>query len=509
MENKFRFILFGGFLLFLWGCAESDQFSPVQQRITELVSEGKIPSAAVAAARDGRIIWEQGFGYADRENNIKATEHTRYALASITKPFTCTALMKLREQGLIRLDDPIELHLNDIALTAGAGDPRAVTIRRTASHTAGLPLHSNHFYIDEMEKPPPFQETVRRYGIIVKEPGKGFQYSNLGYGLLGRLISAVSEMPYEEFMEKEIFIPLDLNDTCAGMQDPDKYDYAVKYTGKGDIVPPSVSDTPAGGMIYSSVHDVIRFAVMHCSPELIKKGAVLSPESVREMQVPAAETGPMRPWQEEGSGYGLGWNIGIIPGGLKIAFHSGGISGESAVTVLVPEKGIAAAVLTNTESPYTDDILFHIISLLLPEETENISVTKAAAGTGSDYTAEKRLFGIWQGHVHTYEGAVHLEIDIREKGGIFVSLGEEGPVPLEKISYQSDFPLFNSFGGGPFLRGVFEGSVGTDDVLRGNPGVLWLELKLRGDALSGGLIAFSQRKNPIGPLTHWVDTWKQ
>ena len=95
---------------------------------------------------DGKIIWEEGFGWADREKRIPATEHTMYSLASISKPITATGLMVLVERGLVDLDDPIDDYLGDAKLNGRAFDASEATVRRVANHTAGLPLHYQFFY---------------------------------------------------------------------------------------------------------------------------------------------------------------------------------------------------------------------------------------------------------------------------------------------------------------------------------------------------------------------------
>ncbi len=172
--------------------AGADPFDAVRAHIERLVADGEVPSMAVAVARDGEIIWEEGFGLADREKNISATEHTMYPLASISKPLTATGLMILVERGLVNLDSPINDYLGEAKLQARVGDAAEATLRRVASHTAGLPLHSQHFYDGEPYQPPPRDETIRRYGNLVTAPGERYQYSNLGYGLLGYVISRVS-----------------------------------------------------------------------------------------------------------------------------------------------------------------------------------------------------------------------------------------------------------------------------------------------------------------------------
>src|SRR5438046_918929 len=164
-------------------------FSAVRDLIRARLVEQVIPSLAVAVAREGEILWEEGFGWADRENRVPATEHTIYSLASISKPITATGLMVLKEQGKIALDQPINDYLGEAKLNARVGDAAGATVRRVANHTSGLPLHWQFFYADEPYRRPTMDETILRYGNLVTIPGEKSQYSNLGFGILDYAMS--------------------------------------------------------------------------------------------------------------------------------------------------------------------------------------------------------------------------------------------------------------------------------------------------------------------------------
>ena len=107
--------------------ATADSFDGVRALIRRQMTERQVPSVAVAVARDGRIVWEEAFGWADRENRVAATPHTLYSLASISKPITATALMILKERGLIDLDRPINDYLGEAKINVRIGDPAAAT----------------------------------------------------------------------------------------------------------------------------------------------------------------------------------------------------------------------------------------------------------------------------------------------------------------------------------------------------------------------------------------------
>jgi CubicO group peptidase (beta-lactamase class C family) len=188
--------------------SDSDNlFCATEKQIEQLILKGEIPSLSVAVARDGKIIWEKGFGLANKEKNIPATNHTKYKLASISKQLTATGLMILVERGLIDLDKPVNDYLGKVKLYARIGDAEEATVRRVVNHTSGMPLHSQHFYKTESYQPPPMDETISRYGILVTIPGERFQYSNLGYGLIGYVISRTSGKSYADFMHEEVFDP--------------------------------------------------------------------------------------------------------------------------------------------------------------------------------------------------------------------------------------------------------------------------------------------------------------
>src|SRR5207247_8662407 len=135
------FVALDGFAHALLG-QSSDQFALVRGAMHRLVDSMGSPSVAVAVAKEGRIVWEDAIGWANREKRIPATASTIYPLASISKPITATGLMVLVERGLVDLDRPINAYLGTVRLTGLGGDTTGATVRRVLGHTAGLRLHS-------------------------------------------------------------------------------------------------------------------------------------------------------------------------------------------------------------------------------------------------------------------------------------------------------------------------------------------------------------------------------
>jgi len=127
-------------------CIIDKRFSLMRDMINSKLIETATPSLAIAVAQDGVILWEEAFGWADRERMALADVNTMYSLASISKPITATGLMILKERGLIDLDKPINNYLGEVKLKAYVGNAEDATVRRVLNHTSGLPLHY-HFFL--------------------------------------------------------------------------------------------------------------------------------------------------------------------------------------------------------------------------------------------------------------------------------------------------------------------------------------------------------------------------
>ena len=137
----------------IWASSVSSYQSFDSARTSDFrrITDGQVPSIAVAVARKGSVLWEEGFGWADQERKIPATSDTIYSIASISKPFTATGLMTLVQKGQIDLDAPVNKYLRgESEIKALVGDAKDATVKRVANHTSGLPLHGNFFYEDEL-----------------------------------------------------------------------------------------------------------------------------------------------------------------------------------------------------------------------------------------------------------------------------------------------------------------------------------------------------------------------
>ena len=473
-------------------CAE-DPFADVRKLIERELRERQIPSLAVAVAKDGDIIWEQGFGWADREHRVRATPHTPYSLASISKPITATAVMILVERGLVQLDQPANAYLTEAKLSSRIGNAEDATIRRLANHTSGLPLHYQFFYADERYRRPPFAESLRRYGVLVAQPGERYQYANFGYGVLDHIIATRSDMSYTDFMRREVFLPLGMLQSAVHVPPPLKSQAAVRYARDQTPLPLYDFDHPGASAVFSSAHDLVRFGMFHANQRQTDQRAILEKSSIDEMQKPTADIG-------DGRRYGVGWFIDDDEYGYHTVSHTGGMGGVRTRLTLVPKEGIVVAALCNYSSSLPLNITREILGTLLPDY--GVSWRKTDEHRVNLQPAQPHcpaeLVGYWAGDVNTYRGSRRLELWAHEDGQIRVRLAG-ALMTLLNNSRLADGEL----------TGVFFGDIGTDDTNR-RPYNLHLRVKLRGATMNGSLTAISlPAPKPGNALSFWTELQRQ
>jgi CubicO group peptidase (beta-lactamase class C family) len=442
-----------------------DRFAPIKATIKRFLDSTNTASVAVAVAKDGKIIWEEGFGWANREKMVPATQHTMYSLASISKPITATGVMVLVDRGRIDLDKPINDYLGIGKLAGQAGDASGATVRRVLSHTAGLPLHYQFFYADKGYGPPSMDETIARYANLVWAPGTVYEYSNLGFGILDYLISRVSGQSYPDFMRNEVFLPLGLTRTSIDIG-PGLEPYAAeRYDVRQRPIPFYTFDHNGGSAVYSSAHDLVRFGIFHSRTRLADQRQILEPETNEAMKQPVAQ-----------ANYGLGWAVGLSGGYLRWT-HGGGMPGVATTLAIFPTENLVVVVLANSGSR-PESIAADIAGLFLPRYADSMAAARARPPqTPPPFAPGAALVGQWAGTVKTWQRTVPIRLEIRDNGDVFASLGEQPRAVVNQLTFVNNR-----------LTGRFAGQIGTDDAGRW-PHSLQLGLQLVEGALKGQLSA--------------------
>jgi CubicO group peptidase (beta-lactamase class C family) len=340
---------------------------PYEQIIPALMQKYSIPGGAVAVLRDGKLIYARGFGYADVESKTPVQPDALFRIASVSKPITGVAIMKLVEEGKLRLDDRVAPLIADLNPAPGASfDPRweQITIRHLLNHQGGWDRNKPNGGFDPMFRPqiaadavgapaPASAETIIRYmkGMPLDfDPGTQHVYSNFGYAILGRVIERLSGLPYEEYVTERVLQPVGAHRTRQGrtrmseaLPDEVKY-YLPGEPGLGLTAPLVPSVFPGEGMVpivyggyyleamdshggwVSSSVDLLRF--LSGVDGRANRPDIMSPALVAEM----TSNGAAVPCAPATCQYAGGWLIRSTQGDANWS-HGGALPG--AATMLV------------------------------------------------------------------------------------------------------------------------------------------------------------------------------
>lgn len=447
-------------------------FDALRRDLAEAVDHGRVPSIAVAVARGGEVVWEAAVGWADREREIAATPHTPYALASVSKPFTATLLVLLAERGEVDLDAPVGRYLPAPGLASPPGRDWRPTVRQVADHTAGLPPY-HRFFVPGRGEEGGAAGAIRRSGFLAHPPGTRFEYSNLGYAVLERVIGRAAGKPYPEVLAAELLRPLGLEHTAVTASASSPGGAAVRYAAAGERLPDYRSDHGGGSAVVACVRDLVRFGSFHLGRVRPGGTELLARRALLDMRRPSAR----RP-RLDGS-YALGWTVHRGPGGATVARHAGGMPGAGASLVLVPSRGLVVAVLANARSELVQRTAAAALAAASPRWPDPADwLSPAVARPRCDGSPPRRLRGAWEGSVEVEEAREALHLLLAAEGSTLRLAGEA------KRSITSarfcDRRRLEAWTAGP-LPGAPEGE---------GPGRLRICLERDGDELLGAATAY-------------------
>ncbi|MFD5855794.1 serine hydrolase domain-containing protein [Streptomyces chartreusis] len=398
-------------------------------RVARAQAEGRAPSMVAAVVRGGRAVWH---GSRTSVDGHGPDEHVQYRIGSITKTFTAVLVLRLRDEGLLALGDPLEKHLPG----TGAGE---VTIAELLAHAGGLAA----------ESPGPWWERTSgslrpELSDVVGEqpfrhpPGRRFHYSNPGYTLLGALVEKLRGAPWEDVLRLEVLEPLGLSRTSARPQAPHAGGWAV-HPWADVMLPEPVEDlgrmAPAG-QLWSTTADLARFAAFLIQGD----DRVLSAESLREMRTPAA---PMEAADvASGYAYCLGLEIRHQDGRALIG-HTGSLPGFLACLTVSVEDDLAAVVLANcTSGPLLFTVAADLVRIVAEAEPRIPEPWRTMRDVDPGVL---ELAGQWYWGTHPF--ALRLTAD--------------GPVSLEPLSGKGRGSRFRPNGDGTWtgLEGYYAGEL--------------------------------------------------
>ncbi len=308
---------------------------------------------------DGRTRF---FAYGDPgPKELPLDSNSVFEIGSITKVFTATMLAQMVKEGRVRLDDPAQKFVPS-GVTLPAHDGKEITLGSLSEQNSGLPRMPTNFHPADNANPYADYTMEQMYAFLsgyklTRDPGASFEYSNLGVGLLGQLLSAREGKPYEALVRERVLDPLGMTHTAVTLTPWMRDHLALGHGEDGSVVPGWDLPTFAGaGALRSTAADMLRFLDANLHPE---RGAL--------QQAMAFAHQERAPTDSPNSRIGLNW-FTMHAGADTILWHNGGTGGYRTFAGIEPSKKIAVVVLTNSGGTGADDIGLHLLAPHLPLE---------------------------------------------------------------------------------------------------------------------------------------------
>jgi CubicO group peptidase (beta-lactamase class C family) len=412
----------------------------ISGQLPALIEKYQVPGAAYAVLAEGEVI-DGAAGVLSKATGVEATADSVFQIGSITKLWTSTLVMQLVDEGMVDLDQPVRAYLPEFQIADEAA-AAAITVRQLLNHTSG-------FEGDIFTDTGTGDDCVEKYLGVIHEvpqlfpPGEQFSYNNAGFVVLGRLVEVLRGTPYDECLREHLFTPLGLTHAATSAYDAILFRAAVGHVQHGpqdEYEPAPVwalarSNAPAGSMLAMRPRDLLTFARMHLDDGRADDGTqVLAPGTAARMhqrEVDLPDLGIM------GTSWGLGFERFDTPAGTIIG-HDGGTIGQSAFLRIVPEAGVAVALLTNGGDIISlyHDLVGHVLEQLTDTRLPALPVPPAEP----ERVDASRFVGTYSAEV--YDMVVSQDEDDRiwvemTPKGIFAEMGEQ-PERHELVHYQGD-----------------------------------------------------------------------
>ncbi len=341
---------------------------------------------SLAVARNGEVLYAQGYGYRNLAKRLPATPQTIYNIASMTKQFTATCVMLLQQDGKLNVDDPLSRFLT------GFPNGDKITIRNLLNHTSGLADYLDLLDVNSLSLPKILAAVEK--APLRFAPGTRYEYSNSNYVLLGIVVSKVSGMPFDAFLSERIIVPLQLHSTSIGTTPIDMPEGALGYTvvnGRTTLTPPqgvSILDYPDGG-VNTTVLDLVKW------DDALDSGRVVNKNLLQMMMTPGPHAA------ETTYNYGFGLGIDSAYGHREIS-HQGEWTGYSGENVTFPDERFVVILLSNTDG-FNEEYLARELFAIFehPSEAQHLIELTSAAGENPKATrlAQIVLTGLASGRV--------------------------------------------------------------------------------------------------------------
>lgn len=302
----------------------------VDKIVSEQIKQKKIVGISLAIVENGKVIKKSFWGYKNKSQN-KIKDCTAFQLASTTKIFTGVAFMDLVQKGKLSPNDTVGNFLKDIPQKW-----KSLQLKRLLSHTSGLPNILNPYTGEYISDSPEKAYKIALNKDMIFAPGKNWMYNQVGYVLIKKIIEKVTNIEFEDFMKKQIFLPNNMKFTTYDSTSISKY-ISENYTFKDSVVQPMnyhfAKLIQTAGGLFSTTKDLIRFANIISGEEFLTKA--FKQQLWKSVQYDS----------DKGPKYGLGWYITDVEG-YKAVGHTGG---RKTLFMHIPEKNLSIIILSNTQ----------------------------------------------------------------------------------------------------------------------------------------------------------------
>jgi CubicO group peptidase (beta-lactamase class C family) len=309
----------------------------IQSHLSKL-TEIQSPGMAVLVSRDGRIIYQGGFGWADLEKKTPVSAETKFRIGSVSKHFTAAAILRLAEEGKLAVTDPLEEFF--------PGFPKGVTLHQLLTHTSGIRSYTDKpDFMGKVNRPVTPADLIASFQNDPPDfaPGKGFHYNNSAYFLLGEIVAKVSGKSFADYLQDTFFGPLGMKDSGIYQNSAPPAGMAAGYSmTEGKAAPAldwDMSWAGGAGAIYSTVGDLFLWN------EALFGGKVIKDTSFKAMTTPVK-----LPDGVDGMNYGYGLVMADV-NRLPAITHGGGLNGWSSDLLRLPDQHCTVIALANALPP--------------------------------------------------------------------------------------------------------------------------------------------------------------
>lgn len=327
--------------------------SAVDQAVTKVIAKSGIASASIAIVKDGKLAYEQAYGFADLESKKAATPAMRYKIGSNSKQITASAILLLSDEGKISLDDPVSRFFPDLTRA------NEVTIRQLLSHTSGYEdFYPLDYVAPYMAQPSTPQKIMDIWGKkpLNFDPGTQWQYSNTNYTIAGAIVEKLAGQPIFDFVRARVFAPLGMKSPIDADKQPWSKNDPIGYT-RFALGPPRAAVPEGSAWIFAAGELAMTPSDMALWDISLMNGTVLKPELLKQL------TTEVHLKNGAGTGYGLGLGIGNSDG-HRVWSHGGGTSGFISSNTTYPDDRMAITVFTNQDDPAAHEIARDIEQIL-------------------------------------------------------------------------------------------------------------------------------------------------